>query len=169
MPPHSILGGGGPRPPEGTSDTRDVDLDSRFRNPNLRPPRPFRSPLRNLMRTKIASLLPDLLTGLLLLASCSHGESPRTTASSSRPSSPQSIVVWWFQWAPADGLAELGKDFEGETGIAVNVDQIPLSSYQDKTFLEFGSMRTRFDIVIGDSQWIGRGATKGLYVDLTDW
>lgn len=23
--------------------------------------------------------------------------------------------------------------------------------------------------MIGDSQWIGRGATKGLYVELTDW
>ena len=30
------------------------------------------------------------------------------------------------------------------------------------------SRRTRFDIVIGDSQWIGRGATKGLYVELTE-
>jgi multiple sugar transport system substrate-binding protein len=81
----------------------------------------------------------------------------------------RSIVVWWFQWAPADGLAQLGKEFEKETGIAVNVEQIPLSSYQDKTFLEFGGSRTRFDIVIGDSQWIGRGATKGLYLELTDW
>jgi multiple sugar transport system substrate-binding protein len=118
------------------------------------------------------TLLTSLLSGLALLASCGRGE-PAPSGSTAKPaassSTPRSIVVWWFQWAPADGLAELGKDFEKETGIAVNVEQIPLSSYQDKTFLEFGSSRTRFDIVIGDSQWIGRGATKGLYVDLTDW
>jgi multiple sugar transport system substrate-binding protein len=122
------------------------------------------------MRTKF----PRVLTGLALLALLVSGGCGNDKTSSPAPaaggsSTPRSIIVWWFQWAPADGLAELGKEFEGETGIAVNVEQIPLSSYQDKTFLEFGSSRTRFDIVIGDSQWIGRGATKGLYVDLTDW
>jgi multiple sugar transport system substrate-binding protein len=79
------------------------------------------------------------------------------------------LTIWWFQWEPANGLQELAKDFEKETGIAVAVQQIPLASYQDKVFLEFGNPRTAFDIVIGDSQWIGRGATKGLYEELTAW
>jgi multiple sugar transport system substrate-binding protein len=79
------------------------------------------------------------------------------------------LNVWWFQWAPADGLQELGRDFEKETGIEVIVRQIPIDHYQTTVFTEFGNKRTAFDIVIGDSQWIGRGATKGLYVDLTDW
>ncbi|MBN1673790.1 MAG: extracellular solute-binding protein [Kiritimatiellae bacterium] len=81
----------------------------------------------------------------------------------------QSITIWWAQWAPADGLQELGNLFERETGIAVKVHQIPWASYQDQVFLEFGSKRTDFDIVVGDSQWIGRGATKGLYLDISDW
>jgi len=46
-------------------------------------------------------------------------------------------------------------------------------SYQDKAFMEFGNATpthpTDFDLIVGDSQWIGRGATQGLYVDLTDW
>jgi multiple sugar transport system substrate-binding protein len=96
----------------------------------------------------------------LLAAACSGGG-----GDAGRPS----LTVWWFQWAPADGLQELGRDFEAETGIGVTVEQIPLASYQEKVFLEFGNERTRFDIVIGDSQWIGRGATKGLYLELTDW
>jgi len=79
------------------------------------------------------------------------------------------LNVWWFQWAPADGLQELGREFEKETGIEVKVTQIPINDYQTKVFLEFGNPRTAFDVVVGDSQWIGRGATKGLYVDLTDW
>jgi len=81
----------------------------------------------------------------------------------------QSITIWWAQWAPADGLQELGNEFEKETGIAVKVHQIPWSSYQDQVFLNFGNRQTDFDIVVGDSQWIGRGATQGLYLDLTDW
>jgi len=79
------------------------------------------------------------------------------------------LTIWWAQWDPADGLAEIGQEFEKEFGIAVKVHQIPWSNYQDQVFLNFGQKTTDFDIVIGDSQWIGRGATKGLYVDLTDW
>jgi multiple sugar transport system substrate-binding protein len=117
------------------------------------------------MRRVVAGVLACLVS--VFVAACGGGE--KSAAPAGAGAAKPSITVWWFQWAPADGLAELGKEFEGETGIAVNVEQIPLSSYQDKTFLEFGSSRTRFDIVIGDSQWIGRGATKKLYVELTDW
>lgn len=79
------------------------------------------------------------------------------------------ITIWWAQWAPADGLQELGKEFEEQTGIAVRVHQIPWPSYQDQVFLNFTNKQTDFDVVVGDSQWIGRGATNKLYLDLTDW
>lgn len=81
----------------------------------------------------------------------------------------EAITVWWAQWAPADGLQDLAKGFTEKTGIAVTVRQIPWSNYQDQVFLDFGNAQTGFDIVVGDSQWIGRGATKGLYLDLSDW
>ncbi|MBN8524484.1 MAG: extracellular solute-binding protein [Planctomycetes bacterium] len=80
-----------------------------------------------------------------------------------------SITVWWAQWAPSDGLQQLGDDFAKETGIAVKVHQIPWSNFQDQVFLDFGNAKTSFDAVVGDSQWIGRGASKGLYLDLTAW
>src|SRR5690606_7452669 len=79
------------------------------------------------------------------------------------------LEIWWFQWDPAQGLQELSADFTAETGIPVQVHAIPISDYQRQVFADFGNPRTSFDIVIGDSQWIGRGATRGLYVDLTDW
>ena len=91
-----------------------------------------------------------------------------STQETSEPNK-KSITIWWAQWDPAVGLQELGNRFEQETGIAVKVHQIPWPSYQDQVFLNFGNNKTDFDIVIGDSQWIGRGATRGLYLDLTDW
>ena len=81
----------------------------------------------------------------------------------------KSITIWWAQWDPAVGLQKLGDEFAAETGIAVSVHQIPWASYQDQVFLNFGNRQTDFDIVVGDSQWIGRGATRGLYLELTDW
>jgi len=93
------------------------------------------------------------------------GKSEKNTLQASE----RSITIWWAQWDPADGLQELGNDYQKETGIAIKVHQIPWASYQDQVFLNFGNKQTDFDIVVGDSQWIGRGATKGLYLDLTDW
>ncbi|MBM3978530.1 MAG: extracellular solute-binding protein, partial [Planctomycetes bacterium] len=115
------------------------------------------------------SILFTLLLALVLGAACGKSAPDASSAASSGGGAKPKLVVWWFQWDPATGLQELGREFEKETGIEVVVEQIPLASYQEKVFLEFGASRSRFDIVIGDSQWIGRGATKGLYVELTDW
>jgi len=81
----------------------------------------------------------------------------------------KSITIWWAQWDPAVGLQKLGDEFAAETGIGVKVHQIPWASYQDQVFLNFGNKQTDFDIVVGDSQWMGRGAMRGLYLELTDW
>lgn len=102
---------------------------------------------------------------VLLVALCAWACSKEESS----PGGSKKLVIWWFQWAPADGLQELANDFKQETGVDVKVEQIPLSSYQEKVFLEFGNTRSQFDIVIGDSQWIGRGATKGFYLELTSW
>jgi len=137
-------------------------------------------PRRPRLLRRLAAALPLLA---LVPAACSK-EEPSAAAHSDkggtvgnadvmRAAAEKPITLWWFQWKPADGLQELGSVFEKETGIAIKVVQIPLTSYQDKSFLEFANATpthpTDFDIMIGDSQWIGRGATQGLYVDLTDW
>jgi multiple sugar transport system substrate-binding protein len=103
-------------------------------------------------------------------AACKKNEAPtdgQTAAGDKK--APRTVTIWWAQWAPADGLQELGQDYEKETGVAVKVHQIPWSNYQDQVFLNFGNKTTSFDIVVGDSQWLGRGATSKLYLDLTDW
>ncbi len=110
-----------------------------------------------IQRHKTPSIL--LTVVMLLFVACGGADTP------SKPT----VTIWWAQWDPADGLQELGHVFEQETGVAVNVHQIPWGAYQDQVFLNFGNNQTDFDIVIGDSQWIGRGATKGLYIELTDW
>lgn len=95
-----------------------------------------------------------------MMTSCGPTDAPETTPT---------LRIWWAQWAPADGLSELGTRFADETGIQVQVHQIPWSAYQDQVFLNFGNRQTDFDIVVGDSQWIGRGASRNLYLDLTEW
>ena len=81
----------------------------------------------------------------------------------------ESLTIVWAEWDPANYLQELSKDFAAETGIAVDVVQIPWPNFQDKVFTEFVGKSDLYDIVIGDSQWLGRNSVGGHYIDLTDW
>ncbi|MEI8346498.1 MAG: extracellular solute-binding protein [Pseudomonadota bacterium] len=80
-----------------------------------------------------------------------------------------SITILWAQWAPSDYLVKLSEDFTKETGIKVNVQQESWSDFQNVFFNEMSKKGDAFDIVIGDSQWMGRGATEGHYIELTNW
>ena len=81
----------------------------------------------------------------------------------------QTLTIAWAEWEPANYLQELSKDFTAETGIAVDVIQIPWSNFQDKVFNSFVGKSKLYDIVIGDSQWLGRNSVGGHYIDMTDW
>jgi multiple sugar transport system substrate-binding protein len=79
------------------------------------------------------------------------------------------ITIAWAEWDPANFLAQLSKDFTKETGIKVVVDQIPWGQFETKVFTTFAAKPDTYDIVIGDSQWLGKGAVGGHYMDLTTW
>ncbi len=117
------------------------------------------------MKTRIWTILFTVLLAVVMVG-CGKGKGENGNDGNDGK---KTVTIWWAQWAPADGLQELGNEFEKETGIAVKVEQIPWSSYQDKVFKNFGNKKTDFDVVVGDSQWIGVGAVDGLYLELTDW
>jgi multiple sugar transport system substrate-binding protein len=80
------------------------------------------------------------------------------------------LVIVWAKWEPADALAKLVQKYEEETGVKVTVDQIPWQGFQDRIRnTVWAGKSDEYDIIIGDSQWIGQGAVGGHYVELTDW
>lgn len=79
------------------------------------------------------------------------------------------LKIIWAQWAPADFLQTLVKDYEAKTGIKVTVIQEPWGTFGNRVTAEWAAKGTAWDLVIGDSQWLGQGATQGHYVDLTDF
>jgi len=81
----------------------------------------------------------------------------------------QFITIHWAQWAPADSLEELSKDFTAETGIDVIVEQTPWETFVQKYNTEMIAQSDAWDIIVGDSQDVGTMAVNGHYVDLTDW
>ncbi len=79
------------------------------------------------------------------------------------------LNILWAQWDPADFLQQLVADYEAETGIKVNVIQEPWGTFSDRFFTEMAAEGDAWDMVIGDSQWLGQGSTSDYYVDLTEF
>ena len=79
------------------------------------------------------------------------------------------LTILWAQWDPANYLQELVKDYEKQTGTKVVVETTPWPDFQNKAFKEFTAKGSAYDMVVGDSQWLGAGSTGGHYVDLTEF
>jgi multiple sugar transport system substrate-binding protein len=79
------------------------------------------------------------------------------------------LTIFWAEWDPANYLQELVNEYEKETGVKITVETTPWSDFQTKAFTEFNAHGDSYDMVVGDSQWLGAGATGGHYVDLTQF
>jgi multiple sugar transport system substrate-binding protein len=81
----------------------------------------------------------------------------------------QELTIFWAEWDPANYLQELVNEYTAETGVAVTVETTPWSDFQTKTFAELNAQGDAYDMVVGDSQWLGQATTAGHYVDLTEF
>jgi multiple sugar transport system substrate-binding protein len=81
----------------------------------------------------------------------------------------QELTILWAEWDPANYLQELVNEYQAETGVAVTVETVPWPDFQTKAFTEFNAQGSAYDLVVGDSQWLGAGSTGGHYVNLTDF
>src|SRR3954467_4526227 len=79
------------------------------------------------------------------------------------------LTIFWAEWDPANYLQQLVNEYTKETGVKITVETTPWSDFQTKTFAEFNAHGDAYDMVVGDSQWLGAGSTGGHYVDLTDF
>jgi multiple sugar transport system substrate-binding protein len=83
------------------------------------------------------------------------------------PASAQELTIFWAEWDPANYLQELVNEYTAETGVTVTVETTPWSDFQTKTFAELNAQGDAYDMVVGDSQWLGAASEGGHYVDLT--
>ena len=83
--------------------------------------------------------------------------------------SAQELTIFWAEWDPANYLQELVNEYTAETGVKVTVETTPWGDFQTKTFAELNAKGDAYDMVVGDSQWLGAASTAGHYVDLTEF
>jgi len=105
------------------------------------------------MKTKLNGLLAGVAFGALAATS----------------SWAEDLVIFWAEWDPANYLQELVNEYEAETGVTVTVETTPWSDFQTKAFTEFNARGSAYDMIVGDSQWLGAASEGGHYVDLTDF
>lgn len=109
---------------------------------------------------------------LLTLTGCPSGGGDKPAGGGSgtpAAGGDKKLVIAWAKWDPADKLQKLTEDFTKETGIKVEVNQIPWSDFETKINAAWTGKSAEFDMVVGDSQWLGNASTGGHYVDLTEW
>ena len=114
-----------------------------------------------------------------LLAACAAPAAPAAPAAGAATAAPaaaapaasgvKELTVFWAQWDPANYLQQLVQDYEKEKGVKVTVKQEPWGSFLNVVSADWAAKATSWDMVVGDSQWIGQAATQAHYVDLTDW
>src|SRR5215207_7419213 len=109
-------------------------------------------------------VIAAIAAGLTIGLACSKQDS------TSSGGGEKTIRILWAEWKPADALQELGKEYEAATGVPVVV----VKKSWDGDFLntalnEFRNKGDKYDIIIGDSQWVGMGVAGGHYVELTEW
>ena len=81
----------------------------------------------------------------------------------------QELTILWAEWDPANYLQELVNEYQAETGVAVTIETVPWPDFQTKLFTELNAQGSAYDLVVGDSQFLGAASTGGHYVDLTDF
>jgi multiple sugar transport system substrate-binding protein len=123
------------------------------------------------MNKRLISAMAVITMLSLVLAACGG---PAATTAAPQPTSPPAakvneLKILWAQWDPADYLQQIGNLYEKETGIKVTIVQEPWGSFGDRFFTEMAAKGTAWDMVVGDSQWLGQGSTQGHYLDITDF
>jgi ABC-type glycerol-3-phosphate transport system substrate-binding protein len=113
---------------------------------------------------------------VMVLAACAPAateapaeEAPGEEAPAEEMPAVEELNIMWAQWDPADYLQQIGNMYEEETGIKVNVIQEPWDSFLTRFSTEMAANGDSWDMVVGDSQWLGQGSTEGWYVDMTDF
>jgi multiple sugar transport system substrate-binding protein len=131
-------------------------------------------------------LLTLLLIFAMALVACGGGEETAENTASEAPAANEApaenaapaeemapavseLTIFWAEWDPANYLQQIGNMYEQETGIKVKVVQEPWGSFGTVFNTEMAARGDSWDMVVGDSQWLGTNATQGNYINMTDF
>lgn len=82
----------------------------------------------------------------------------------------KTLTILWAQWPPADHLQALAREWGKANGVNVRVEQKSWAgAFSNAVQSEFSTNGQTYDIIVGDSQWLGLGVKGGHYLEVTDF
>jgi multiple sugar transport system substrate-binding protein len=107
---------------------------------------------------------------MLGITGCGDGSTTTTAVTPIKAPVKQTLSIAWADWAPAKALGEMAQEWGKANNVDIKMDLSPSwSEFPGRVFADFAAKKATYDIIVGDSQWIGKGATEGHYLELTDW
>ena len=79
------------------------------------------------------------------------------------------LKILWADWEPAYLLQKMGNMYEQETGVKVTVDMPGWADFYNDLTTDMAAKSDAWDMVMGESEWLGQAVTSGWFVDLTDF
>jgi multiple sugar transport system substrate-binding protein len=124
------------------------------------------------MRKQINFIFAAFAITALLLSACGGAATTAAPQATTAPEQPPAsgvteLTILWAEWDPANYLQQLGAEYEKQTGVKINVIQEPWPTFGNRFATEMAGKGSSYDMVVGDSQWLGQGSTDGWYVELT--
>lgn len=105
-----------------------------------------------------------------VLTACGGAATTAAPQATAAPvSSVKELTIIWAEWDPANYLQQLGNEYEKATGVKITVVQEPWPTFGNRFGTEMAGKGSSYDLVVGDSQWLGQGSSDGdgWYVELT--
>jgi len=99
------------------------------------------------------------------------GVAPSALGAGLSPSaaSAHDLVIYWAERVRPTTSRSSSTSNEAKTGVEVLVETTPWADFQTKAFTELNAQGSAYDMIVGDSQWLGAASEGGHYVDLTDF
>jgi multiple sugar transport system substrate-binding protein len=111
-----------------------------------------------------------MAAALVVLIGCGGGPgTPGKGTETNVPLGDRSLSIAWAVWPPSDVLKKMAEEWAKANNVKVTFHLYPWAEYQGKVYDTFTKKAATYDIIIGDSQWLGKGAVEGQYLELTDW
>src|SRR3990167_4618722 len=124
--------------------------------------------MKNKKKNRVAALVALSVIAVLLVGACAAWWFAVRLRDAGAPDEKvMPVRILWFEQYSADAVAHIAEAFTEETGIPVIIEQVSVPKFQAIAQQELASGYPRFDLLVGDSQWLGYGVENGYYEDLT--
>jgi multiple sugar transport system substrate-binding protein len=102
-----------------------------------------------------------VLVGLTIVLTACPGGAGQTGGEQTGGEQPDRLVIAAVQGNESEGIKALADDYEGETGVALQIEELPYPQLFEKLVTTFEANDASYDLVMLDDPWMPKFGTEG--------